>query len=369
MFRSGLFWRIFLGTLTAGLISVLIVSIVTREAFLRGLGAYMGVQPSHHGSEMMGAGRVAMRGAAEQAFLASVDRGAFLGGVAAAFVAVIVAFLLARAISDPLRHLENGAATLATGDLGHRVTVSGPQEIVDLGASFNAMARSLQDAESSRRRMIADVAHEIRNPLTAARVQAEGMAEGVLAPEPERLASLVDDLSHLSHVVDDLQELSLAEAGRLSYDMHPFDIVALVVTEVRRAQPLATSGVLVQTDVPSRRVVVMGDESRLSQVLRNLIGNAVRHTSAGTIEVRVAVVHDNAVVSVRDTGPGIDQDSLPHIFERFYRADAARAADTGGLGLGLSISRRIVEDHGGEVFAESKPGHGATVGFHVPLST
>jgi signal transduction histidine kinase len=369
VFRSGLFWRIFLGTLTAGLSSVLIVSLVTREAFLRALGTYMGMQSTHHGVGMMGPGRAAMRGAAEQAFLASVDRGVILGGVTAAIVAAVVAFLLARAISDPLQHLEHGAAMLATGHLGHRITVSGPQEIIDLGDSFNAMAHSLQDTESSRRRMIADVAHEIRNPLAAARVQAEGMAEGVLAPEPERLASLVDDLAHLSHVVDDLQELTLAEAGRLSYDMQRLDIAALAVTEARRAQPLATPGVLIKSVIPDAQVIVVGDESRLSQVLRNLIGNAVRHTPSGTIDVQVAVVGRAAEVRVQDTGPGIDPNNLPHIFERFYRADAARTTDTGGIGLGLSISRRIVEDHGGEVFAESQPGHGATVGFRLPLGS
>ena len=368
MARSGLFWRIFLGTLTVGLGSVLTVSLVTREVFLRALGAYSQTLPTHRGAGMMGTGRAAVLGAAEQAFLASVDRGVVLGAVVAAVVAAIAAFLLARALSDPLRRLEDGAAVLAAGDLTHRVEVGGPGEIVALGESFNTMARSLQQAEELRRRMVADVAHEIRNPLAAARAQAEGMAEGVLPVEPARLDSLVDDLAHLTRIVNDLQELAVAEAGQLSYDMRPLDMAALAATEAARAEALANAGVDVRASIPDGPVVVTGDEGRLSQVLRNLLGNAVRHTQAGRIDVEVTAGPSFAEVRVRDTGEGIDAESLPHIFDRFYRADSARASSTGGAGLGLSISRRIVEDHGGEVFAESEPGTGATVGFRLPMA-
>lgn len=368
MERSGLFWRIFLGTLIVGLGSVLTVSLVTRAVFARALTAYASTLPSHRGAGMMGSGRAVVLGAAEEAFLASVDRGVLLGGLVAAIVAAVAAFLLARALSDPLRRLEDGAAVLAAGDLSHRVDVGGPGEIVALGASFNTMARSLEEAEQLRRRMVADVAHEIRNPLAAARIQAEGMAEGVIPAEPARLDSLVEDLTHLSRIVDDLQELALAEAGRLSYDMQPLDLAALAATEARRAAGLAISGVDVIATTPKTPVEVVGDEGRLSQVLRNLLGNAVRHTAEGRIEIVVALDAGLAEVRVIDTGRGIDPESLPHIFERFYRADTARASSTGGAGLGLAISRRIVEDHGGTVFAESEPGAGATVGFRMPLA-
>ena len=364
MARSGLFWRIFLGALTVGLGSVLAVGLVTRAVFTRAFTAYLQTLPGH--GPMMGTGRAAIAGAAEQAFLASVDRGVLLGSVVAAAVAAVAAFLLARALSEPLRELEDGAAVIAGGDLSHRVAVSGPEEVVALGESFNAMAGSLQQAEDLRRRMVADVAHELRNPLAAARAQAEGMAEGVLTAEPQRLESLVEDLGHLSRIVDDLQELALAEAGRLSYDMAPVDIVALATAEALRSAPLAAPGVEVRAPEATESIMVTGDDGRLSQVLRNLLVNALRHTRSGRVTVRIDVTPGATEVSVSDTGPGIAPEDLPHIFERFYRADSSRASATGGAGLGLSISRRIIEDHGGEMFATSEQGTGTTVGFRLP---
>lgn len=371
MLRSGLFWRIFLGTLTVGLGSVLTVGLVSRAVFAQALAAYWQTLPAGRSMGMMRAGRTAVLGAAEQAFLISVDRGVLLGGLMAAGVAAVAAFLLARALTEPLRRLENGAALLAAGDLTHRVQTGGPDEVAALGESFNAMADALQKAEELRRRMVADVAHELRNPLAAARAQAEGMAEGVIAVETARLESLVDDLARLSRLVDDLQELALAEAGRLTYVIQPLDIAALAWNEAQRATALAKPGVEVRTSNPPDPVIIEGDEGRLSQVMRNLLSNALRHTSAGVVEVTVTVLHDEGMAEVRvsDTGAGIAAEDLPYVFERFYRADSARTSHAGGAGLGLAIARRIVEDHGGEVFAYSEPGQGASVGFRIPLCT
>ena len=370
MARSGLFWRIFLGTLTVGLGSVLAVGLVSRNVFTTAFSAYLGAPAGTHGRGMMGPGRTAVIGAAEQAFLSGVDRGVLLGGAVAILFAALAAFLLARALSAPLRTLEEGAAVLAAGDLSHRVDVTGPGEVVALGESFNSMAQALDDAEELRRRMVADVAHELRNPLTAARVQAEGIAEGVIPADRPRLESLVDDLAHLSRLVDDLQELALAEAGRLSYSMAPVDLGALARSEAERAGSHAGADVEIDARTPAGPVPVTGDEGRLAQVLRNLLSNAVRHTSAGGVVVAVTVDMErrSAEVRVTDTGSGIAADDLPHLFERFYRADSARARDTGGAGLGLSFARRSGADHGGETCAESVgEGHGASVGFRLPL--
>jgi signal transduction histidine kinase len=319
------------------------------------------------GMRGQGAGRHMVLSAAEQTFLASVDRGVLIGGLAAVLIAAIGALLLAGYLTRPLDRLETAAAELAAGDLKHRVEPGGPREVEALGAAFNRMADSLETAEDLRRRLVADVAHELRNPIAAARAQAEGMAEGVLPAEPARLDSLVDDIAHLSRLVDDLQELAVAEAGRLRYEMADVDLAALVKREVDRATSSTAPGVRVSVAGADSPLPVNGDEQRLSQVLRNLLSNASRHTAEGSIDVAMSRAAQTVSVAVTDTGEGISPEDLPHVFERFYRADSARAAHTGGAGLGLAIARRLVEDHGGEVFAESTPGRGTTVGFTLPL--
>jgi signal transduction histidine kinase len=328
--------------------------------------SYLATLPTRSGGMgRMGAGRM-MLGTAEQAFVASVDRGVLWAAVVTVAVAAVIALLLAAYLSRPLRKLESAAEGLAQGDLSQRVEAEGPLEVAALGEAFNRMADSLESAEELRRRMVADVAHELRNPLAAARVQAEGMAEGVIRTDAARLESLVEDLHHLSVLIDDLQELAVAEAGRLRYEMDDLDLAELVGREVARAANLPASGVGLALEALDDNVIVRGDELRLAQVLRNLLSNAARHTSAGTISVQVARAEDTVIVSVTDTGEGVEPGELEHIFERFYRADSARASDTGGAGLGLAISRAIVRDHGGEMFAESVHGQGTTVGFRLP---
>ena len=311
-------------------------------------------------------GRI-MLGAAEQTFLDSVNHSVYLAAAVAVVIAGVVALLLARYLTRPISRLEHAAEELAGGDLSHRVDTAGPAEVAALGRAFNHMADSLGQAEELRRRMVNDVSHELRNPIAAARAQAEGMADGVLPVSSARLGSLVQDLEHLSALVDDLQVLSLAEAGRLPYDMRPLDLDALVAQECERARGLAGPGVRVDHGSPAGPVVVTGDAVRLSEVLRNLLSNALRHTAQGSVTVVLGATGGAAEVRVVDTGEGIADEDLALVFERFYRADAARAADTGGAGLGLAISRRIIQDHGGSVFAERNPAGGAIVGFRLPM--
>jgi two-component system sensor histidine kinase BaeS len=218
-----------------------------------------------------------------------------------------------------------------------------------------------------RRRLVADVAHELRTPITSLRAQAEGIAEGVLSADPDRLASLAEDTKQLSRLVDDLQELSAADAGHLNYRMEPTDLAEVARVESARAGTRARAGVEVACECAGP-LLIEGDEDRLAQVLRNLLDNALRHTDAGRVTVRCSVADGHATVEVADTGEGIPAADLPYVFERFYRADAARARDTGGSGIGLAVSRRIVEDHGGDVFARNGDSGGAVVGFHVPLA-
>lgn len=366
MRRSSLGAQVFLSILGVSLGTALMVAVFARWALSAAFDNYLASLPG--GTTATGRPRMGrmMLGAAEQTFIASMDRSAMSAAVVAILFAIVVALLLAAYLARPLRRLEGAAQRLAAGDLSHRVAVDGPLEVAALGDAFNEMADSLEKAEDLRRRLVADVAHELRNPLAAARGQAEGMADGVLPVDDARLASLVEDIEHLSALVDDLQELAVAEAGRLRYEMKPVDLGILAYGEVERARGLVASGVELSIHGASVPALVVGDERRLLQVVRNLLSNAARHTSEGSIEISVARVGDRIRFTITDTGEGITPADLPYVFERFYRADEARAAYSGGAGLGLAISRTIVRDHGGDVFAESTPGKGTSIGFELP---
>jgi two-component system sensor histidine kinase BaeS len=363
--RSLLFYA-FLAIVVVSLASVGLAGFITRTEASSAFDSYLQTLPSPMGGGM-GAGRHVMMGGAEQTFLGSVDKGILIGALVAVALGAIVALAIAYYLTRPLKRLTAAARTVADGDLSHRVEPAGPIEVRRLGDAFNEMAGSLTESEELRRRLVADVAHELRTPLTSLRAQAEGIAEGILPPDPARLASLADDTRQLSRLVDDLQELSAADAGSLSYHMEPIDLAEVARAEAARAGARARECVEVRCDCPVA-LAVTGDDGRLAQVLRNVLDNALRHTDTGTITVRCAIEGPRALVEVADTGEGIPASDLPYVFERFYRADAARARDTGGSGIGLAVSRRIVEDHGGTVFARNGEAGGAVVGFTVPLA-
>jgi len=369
MKRSSLIVQVFLAILAVSLAAVLASGLVTRGtlsgAFERYLSGGMGPMMGP-GSGM---GRQVFFGTAEQAFLTGVDRGIIVSALVAVALAALGAWLLARYLVRPLRDLTAASRALAKGRLEHRVEEAGPEEVAGLASAFNEMADSLSESEELRRRMVSDVAHELRNPIAALRAQIEGIADGVLVADDRQVASLVEDVGTLSRLVDDLQELSVAEAGRLRYDRTVIDIRDTVRTAVERAGVIAPASVAVTTRVPDQLVSVDADEFRIGQVVRNLLSNALRHTAEGSVTVSVELADGSrARVSVTDTGEGIPADDLAHIWERFYRADAARSKGTGGTGLGLAISRRIIEDHGGRVFASSAEGQGSTIGFEIPLA-
>ncbi|TDB39717.1 MAG: HAMP domain-containing histidine kinase [Actinobacteria bacterium] len=369
MRRSRLIWQVFISILAVSLASIFVTGIIARGALSSAFQSYLVAAPTHMGVVQghggMGLGRVFL-GVAEQSFMSGVDRGIVLSALAAVGFAALTAALLARYLTRPLRKLTDGAKAVAQGNLEHRVDVDGPGEVSDLAEAFNEMAGSLQESEVFRRRLVSDVAHELRNPIAALRAQAEAMAEGVLPMTEERMSSIVEDLSHLSRLVGDLQEFSTAEAGGLRYDHERFDMCELVNRETERTSLLVSGDVAVTAICDVEACIVDADAFRVAQVLRNLLGNAVRHTRQGSITVRVDRIQGWVRVAVEDTGEGIPEHDLPLIFERFYRADTARAATTGGIGLGLSISKHIVEDQGGHVFAASTEGVGSVIGFLLP---
>ena len=286
-----------------------------------------------------------------------------------ALAVVLGALLLNRAVLRPVRAMTLAARDLGGGDLGRRVPVSGRDEIAQLGGAFNHMADSLQAGEKRQRRLTGDIAHELRTPLANLRGYLEALRDGVVEPTPELLASLHEEALLQQRIVDDLQDLALAEAGALTY--HPTEVDLRELLEAGRRAHRAraeTAGVALELAAPGP-VTVLADPDRLRQVVGNLVGNALRATAAGgTVTLAVTSRGELAVVEVRDTGTGIAAEDLPHLFDRFWRADASRGRATGGSGLGLSIARQIVTDHRGTIEARSTVGAGTTFTIVLPTA-
>jgi two-component system sensor histidine kinase BaeS len=247
--------------------------------------------------------------------------------------------------------------------------VSGRDEIAQLAQAFNAMADSLQSMQDSQRRLTADIAHELRTPLANVRGYLEALRDGVMQPSAALLESLHEEVLLQQRVVDDLQELALAESGRLTYHQREIDLDGLAeAAAIVHSGQASAVGVTLATGTVEP-VPVWADPDRLRQVVANLVGNAIRATPAGgTVTVSVRREGGTAVLSVADTGIGIAAADLPRVFDRFWRADPARGRDTGGSGLGLAVARQIVLDHHGEIEVSSQPGHGSVFTVRLPVT-
>lgn len=290
-------------------------------------------------------------------------------GVAAgvALAVILGALLLSRAVLRPIQALTVAARGLGEGDLERRVPASGRDEIAELGRTFNRMAGSIQDGEQRQRRLTGDIAHELRTPLANLRGYLEALQDGFVEPTAELFDSLHEEVMLQQRIVDDLQDLALAEAGALTYHRADIDMRELLETcRIALRTQAEGAGVLLAVEAP-HSAQVYADADRLRQVVGNLVGNALRATAPGGTVTLALVPHGELViVEVRDTGKGIPADDLPHLFDRFWRADTARGRTTGGSGLGLSIARQIVTDHRGSIDVRSTVGVGTT--FTVVLA-
>jgi signal transduction histidine kinase len=297
-----------------------------------------------------------------------VDLWFFWTFLIAALAGVLMAVGIARWTTRPILRLTEATRQMEAGDLTVRVSPSGGRELAELAQSFNAMAAALDRNEELRRRMVSDVAHELRSPLTNIRCELESMQDGLTQPTRERIESLHEETMQLARLVDDLQDLALAEAGRL--ELAP-ERVALAALVRRAASGLEREALLRSVRIEEQGpadLYVRADPRRVVQIITNLLSNAVTHMQQPG-EVRVTWERDGAeaVVKVIDEGVGIPAADLARIFERFYRVDPARARATGGAGLGLSIVQQLVAAHGGRVWVESEVGKGSTFGFTLPV--
>jgi signal transduction histidine kinase len=304
-----------------------------------------------------------------EAFLLRVRQSLLWTAALAVVLAVALGVLFSRRLAAPLARLTAAAGAIARGDLGQKVAVGGRDEIGQLGTAFNQMADNLAEAETLRRNMVADVAHELRTPLTVIQGNLQAILDGVYPLDVEQVASLYEESRLLTRLVDDLRDLALAEAGQLRLEREPVDLEQLVQAVVVNFGAAAeAAGVKLSLSTASRVPIIQADADRLGQVLRNLLSNALRHTPAdGSVTVRLLSEPEWVSLQVADTGSGIGADDLPHVFDRFYRADKSRSRQGGGAGLGLAIVRQLVAAHGGEVSVDSQPGEGATFTVRLPV--
>lgn len=287
-------------------------------------------------------------------------------------VAVLIGYAFSRRFTRPMEQMSEAARRLSSGDLSARVGLKSPFPEIQLTAdTFNQVAGSLERLESERRQMIADIAHELRNPLAAMRVRLEALEDGVAELTPQEVARLQAQVGLLSRLVEDLQTLSLAEAGQLTLRVQQLDLIEWLegILELQRPRALEKNITLALLPAPPspRPFVCPFDPDRLAQVMHNLLENALRHTpEGGGITVWVEARDRQTHICVRDSGDGIPLESVARVFDRFYRADGSRSRGTGGSGLGLSIVKALVELHGGGIEADNAPGGGAVFRVRLP---
>jgi signal transduction histidine kinase len=301
----------------------------------------------------------------------SIGRFFVRAGLVAIGIAIILTYFLSRRILSPVKALTKAARQFGKGDFSHRVSEEGKGEIADLARSFNSMAENLEKNEQLRRNMVADVAHELRTPISNLRGYLEAISDGLVQPDEKTIRSLSEEASSLARLVADLQELTLADSGNLRITRQPEDLTMLVRDSVTAIQgKAANKGVSVSSELPEILPLVDIDAQRIKQVLGNLIDNAVAHTGAGgAVNISSRQDGDFIYITVADTGEGIPPEHLPFIFERFYRVDKSRTRATGGSGLGLTIAKRLVDAHGGTITVTSQQGKGSAFTFSLPVIT
>jgi signal transduction histidine kinase len=302
-----------------------------------------------------------------------LNRVAWFTGLIAGGLALLLAAAFSYQLLRPVQELTRAAETLSRGDLSQRVEVRGEDELARLAATFNSMADSLQRAETERRALTADIAHELRNPLAVQRANLEALQDGLYPLTAENLQPILEQNILLTRLVEDLRTLALAESGQLKLELTPTDLPALVRRAAEHFEPQAAARqirlqFIDQIDPSNPLPLLTLDPMRIDQILSNLLSNALRLTpNGGSVSLELSRIPYAACVTVRDSGPGIPPEALPHVFERFYRADRSRSRSEGGTGLGLAIARQLAETQHGSLIAQNHPEGGAMFTLTLPL--
>ncbi len=308
----------------------------------------------------------------EDEFIHRLNDSIFLSAVITIILALILGAILSRTITRPIRELTKATHEMADGKLGQQVPVRSRDEIGELASSFNKMNGDLARSLNLRKQMTADIAHELRTPLSLILGHAEGVHDGVLPPSHENFEIIREEAERLEKLVNDLRTLSLADAGELSVDFQPVDINELLNDVKTHYMTLFNQKRItlnLKPDSATLRVKVNLDPIRFSQVLTNILDNALRYTPEnGQVTMATTKVENQIEVSVQDDGEGVPPEDAAHLFDRFYRADPSRTRDAGGSGLGLAIAKSIIEMHQGKIWAESEKGKGMKIIIRLPLS-
>jgi two-component system, OmpR family, sensor histidine kinase BaeS len=311
-----------------------------------------------------------MFGAPEQQFLDAVNQSLWVASVLVVLIAGLMSLVFARRMTSPIQHMTRAAKQISAGQLDERIPVETRDEIGELAASFNQMAESLEKNRQMNQQLLAGIAHELKTPLTIIQGNLEAILDGVQEATPEKIAALHTETALLNRLVNDLRDLTLAEAGQLRLSVEPLKLRPLIAKIVEMLQPmLHDKSINLIVKVPASLPVVTADPDRVTQVFYNLLSNAIRHTpDHGQIDINAATSKDKkfAEITVRDNGDGIPAEDLPLIFNHFYRVDEARARTTGGTGVGLAITKLLVEAQGGAITATSTPGEGSAFTFTLP---
>jgi two-component system OmpR family sensor kinase/two-component system sensor histidine kinase BaeS len=321
--------------------------------------------------------RSTVLGPLEQSFLNRLRRWLMIGALLAGGLGLLLGLVLSRGLTAPLQRLASAARAVAARDFSRRVEAEGGAEVAEVAHAFNEMTVALAKSERQRQNMVADIAHELRSPLTVVQGNLRAILDDVYALDKGEISRLYDETRLLSRLVDDLRELALADAGQLRLNLLPTDAAAIIHSTVDSLALAAEAHEIVLTDqVPADLPPIQADADRLAQIVRNLLINALRHSPpGGSATVTASCTSNGMEIVVADTGEGIAPEDLPRVFDRFWRADPARARSgsrdyewTGGTGLGLSVAQSLVQAQGGRIWVESTPKQRSTFRFTMPLS-
>jgi len=364
----------FLVAILSGVILATVMNLSIGSTYNKHIGNLMTKEGLQLGGQSGGSGPSGSRGSTlYENFKAAVNESLLFSSIAAFIIAGILSVLISRQITKPLISITDASQEIAKGNYSQRVqvTTDNEDELSQLGHSFNRMAAQLEQTENMRRQLIGDISHELRTPLTAIKGSMEGLIDGVLANDETTYMHIYREADRLQRLVEDLQELSRVEGGAFRINKEAINIDKILHNTLA---PLINTfnkkGIQVSIHSEKNLPSVTANHDRVLQVVQNLLGNALQFTPEnGIIEVNAKKVDNFVQISVKDNGTGIEADHLPHIFERFYRADRSRSRQNGGgSGIGLTIAQSLVEAHGGKIWADSKgKGHGSTFTFTLPI--